>query len=74
MDAALDSHGGSSSVRAGVLELEASSVDIRYMHVDIHNYPVVPVEVRHRGGKHSVKAAINSHLVRPLILGTDVIC
>ena len=48
--------------------VEASSVDIRYMHGDIHSYPVLPVEVRHGEEKHSVKAVINSHLVHPLIL------
>ena len=38
-----------SLVRPGAL-VEASSVDIRCVHGDIHSYPVVPVEISH-GGK-----------------------
>lgn len=51
--------------------VEASSVDIRYVHGDIHSYTVVPVQITHGGKKHSVKAAVSSCLVHPLILGTD---
>ena len=51
--------------------IEAGCVDIRCVHGDIHRYPVVPVEIRFKAKKHSVKAAVSSRLMHPLILGTD---
>ena len=51
--------------------IEAGGVDIGCVHGDIHTYPVVPVDIRFKGKKHSVKAAVSSHLTHPLILGTD---
>ncbi|XP_059210478.1 uncharacterized protein LOC131989303 [Centropristis striata] len=57
-------------IRPGALR-EAGWVDIRCVHGDIHRYPVVPVEIRFKGKKHSVKAAVSSRLTHPLILGTD---
>ena len=45
-------------------------MDIRCVHGDIHCYPGVPVEIRHGGKKHSVKAVVSSRLVHPL-LSTD---
>ena len=53
-------------IRPGAL-LEAGWVDIRCVHGDIHRYPVVPVEIRYKGKKHSVKAAVSSRLAHPLI-------
>ena len=44
------------------------------MHGDIHSYPVVPVEIRHGGKKHSVGAAVRFRLVHLLILGTGSFC
>ncbi len=32
---------------------------------------MVPVEIRHKGKKHSIKAAVSSCLMHPLILGMD---
>ena len=46
-------------------------VSIRCVHGDIHKYPLVPIEIHYRGKKHSLKAAVSSHLSYPLILGTD---
>ena len=57
-------------VQPGAL-VEASSVDIRCVHGDIHSYTVVPVEIRDGGKKHIIKTAVSLRLVRPLILGTD---
>ncbi|KAM4562630.1 uncharacterized protein PAE49_011040 [Odontesthes bonariensis] len=57
-------------IRPGAL-IEASWVDIKCVHGDIHRYPVVSVEILYKGKKHSVKAAVSSRLVHPLILGTD---
>uniref|UniRef100_A0A8P4KG28 Gypsy retrotransposon integrase-like protein 1 n=1 Tax=Dicentrarchus labrax TaxID=13489 RepID=A0A8P4KG28_DICLA len=57
-------------VRPGTL-VEASWVDIRCVHGDIHRYVVVPVEIRYKGKKHTVKAAVSSRLTHPLVLGTD---
>ncbi|KAM9766884.1 uncharacterized protein ACNS7B_017333 [Menidia menidia] len=59
-----------SLVRPGAL-LEAGCVDIMCVHGDVHRYPVVPVEIRYRGKKHSIKAAVSPRLAHPLILGTD---
>uniref|UniRef100_A0AAQ4P4Q9 CCHC-type domain-containing protein n=1 Tax=Gasterosteus aculeatus aculeatus TaxID=481459 RepID=A0AAQ4P4Q9_GASAC len=59
-----------SLVRPGAL-VEASRVRIRCVHGDVHEYPIVSVEFRHRGKKHSVKAAVSSRLTHPVILGTD---
>ncbi|KAM9717937.1 uncharacterized protein ACNS7B_021418 isoform 1-T1 [Menidia menidia] len=59
-----------SLVRPGAL-LEAGCVDIMCVHGDVHRYPVVPVEIRHRGKKHNLKAAVSPRLAHPLILGTD---
>ena len=57
-------------VRPGAL-VEASWVDVRCIHGDIHRYPVVPVEIRYRGKNHRIQAAVSSRLAHPLILGTD---
>lgn len=46
-------------------------MNIRCVHGDIHRYPVMPVEIRCTGKMHSVKAAVSSSLMHPLILGTD---
>ncbi|KAK0146087.1 hypothetical protein N1851_014658 [Merluccius polli] len=51
--------------------VEASSVLVRCIHGDVHEYPLVPIEIRWGGGKHSVKAAVSSSLAHPLILGLD---
>ena len=51
--------------RPGAL-VEAFSVEIRCVHGNIHSHPVV----FSMGEKHSVKAAISSRLMHPLILGT----
>ncbi len=37
----------------------------------VHRYPVVPVEITHKGKKRSIKAVVSSRLMHPLILGTD---
>ncbi|XP_064177503.1 uncharacterized protein LOC135247687 isoform X1 [Anguilla rostrata] len=51
--------------------LEASRVSIRCVHGDLHEYPIVSVEIRCQGKKHKIKAAVSSRLSHPLILGTD---
>ena len=43
-------------------------MDIRCVHRDIQSYPVMPLEIRH-ARKISIKAAVSSCLVYPLILG-----
>ena len=57
-------------VRPGAL-LEASWVEIRCVHGDIHRYPIVLVQIKYKGKTHSVKAAVSSRLAHPMILGTD---
>uniref|UniRef100_A0AAQ4REK5 Gypsy retrotransposon integrase-like protein 1 n=1 Tax=Gasterosteus aculeatus aculeatus TaxID=481459 RepID=A0AAQ4REK5_GASAC len=57
-------------VRHGAL-VEASRVSIKCVHGDIHDYPVVPIEIRFGGKKHRVRVAVSSRLTHPLILGTD---
>uniref|UniRef100_A0AAQ4RXT8 CCHC-type domain-containing protein n=1 Tax=Gasterosteus aculeatus aculeatus TaxID=481459 RepID=A0AAQ4RXT8_GASAC len=57
-------------VRPGAL-VEASRVSIKCVHGDIHDYPVVPIEIRFGGKKHRVRVAVSSRLTHPLILGTD---
>ena len=51
--------------------VEASSVSVRCIHRDVHEYPLVPIKIRCGGKKHSVKAAVSSSLTHPLILGLD---
>ena len=51
--------------------VEVSSVSVRCIHGDVHEYPLVPIEIRCGGKKHSVKAAVSSSLTHPLILGLD---
>jgi hypothetical protein len=51
--------------------VEASSVSVRCIHGDVHEYPLVPIEIRHGRRKYSVKAAVSSSLMHPLILGLD---
>ena len=57
-------------VRPGAL-VEAARVRIKSVHGDIHEYPVVPVEIWFKGKKYSTKVAGSSHLTHPLILGTN---
>ncbi|XP_062418320.1 uncharacterized protein LOC134129059 [Pungitius pungitius] len=59
-----------SLVRPGAL-VEASRVRIRCVHGDIHEYPIVSVELRFKGKKYRIKVAVSSHLTHPVILGTD---
>uniref|UniRef100_A0AAQ4Q9F2 Gypsy retrotransposon integrase-like protein 1 n=1 Tax=Gasterosteus aculeatus aculeatus TaxID=481459 RepID=A0AAQ4Q9F2_GASAC len=58
-------------VRPGAL-VEASRVSIKCVHGDIHDYPVVPIEIRFGSKKHRVRVAVSSRLTHPLILGTDL--
>ena len=51
--------------------VEASSVLVKCIHGDVHEYPLVPIEISCGGKKHSVKAAVSSSLTHPLILGLD---
>lgn len=37
--------------------------DIRRVHGDIHIHPVVPVDIRHGGKKHNIKAVVSLLLV-----------
>ena len=46
-------------------------MSIRCVHGDVHKYPIVAVEIRQQGKKHSIQAAVSSRLSHPLILGTD---
>ncbi|XP_077936125.1 uncharacterized protein LOC144383152 [Gasterosteus aculeatus] len=57
-------------VRPGAL-VEADRVRIRCVHGDVHEYPVVSVEIRYAGKKHRMRVAVSSHLTHPVILGTD---
>ncbi|XP_062415775.1 uncharacterized protein LOC134107852 [Pungitius pungitius] len=59
-----------SLVRPGAL-VEASRVKIRCVHGDIHEYPIVSVELRFKGRKYRIKVAVSSHLTHSVILGTD---
>ncbi|KAM9703301.1 uncharacterized protein ACNS7B_002035 isoform 1-T1 [Menidia menidia] len=56
-------------VRPGALLV--GCVDIMCAHGDVHRYSVVPVEIRYKGKKHSIKGAVSPRLAHPLILGTD---
>jgi len=60
-----------SLVRPGALVAVSSWVNIRYVHGDIHKYPLVPVEIKFKGKTHKLKAAVSSRFTHPLILGTD---
>ena len=40
--------------------VEASSVPVRCIHRDVHEYPLVPIEIRYGGKKHRVKAGVSS--------------
>lgn len=51
--------------------VEASWVSVRCVHGDIHDYPVVSGEIRHREKKHRVKAVVSSRQSHPLLLGID---
>ena len=60
-----------SLVRPEALINVSSWVEIVCVHGDVHKYPVVPVEIRYKGKKHRVKAAVSPRLLHPLILGHD---
>ena len=51
--------------------VEASSISVRCIHRDVHEYPLVPIEICYGGKKHRIKAADSSSLTHPLILGLD---
>ena len=57
-------------VRPGAL-VEASRVSVRCIHGDVHEYPMVPIEIRYMAKTHRVKAAVTPSLTQPLILGLD---
>lgn len=50
--------------------LEAEWVVVRCVHVDIHKYPMGPVEIM-SGTTHRLKAVVSSSLMHPLNFGTD---
>lgn len=51
--------------------LEAEWVVVRCVHVDIHKYPMGPVEINYVGTTHRLKAVVSSSLMHPLNFGTD---
>ncbi|XP_061757255.1 uncharacterized protein LOC133553258 [Nerophis ophidion] len=57
-------------VRPGALRM-GTRVRVKCVHGDIHEYPIVPVEIFFKGKKHNVKVAVNSRLAHPLILGIN---
>ncbi|XP_061918090.1 uncharacterized protein LOC133659350 [Entelurus aequoreus] len=57
-------------VRPGALK-RATRVKIRCIHGDVHEYPIVPVQILYEGQKHKVKVAVSVHLTHPVILGTN---
>ncbi len=59
-----------SLVQQGALDM-SRKVKVRCVHGDVVGYPLVPVGIQFRRKKHSIRVAVNPHLRRPLILGTD---
>ncbi|XP_061767902.1 uncharacterized protein LOC133559923 [Nerophis ophidion] len=57
-------------VRPGALR-HATRLKIRCVHGDVHEYPIVPVEIWYDGQKHRVEVAVSTHLSHPVILGTN---
>ena len=52
--------------------VEASSVTVRCIHRDVHEYlSMVPIGISYGGRTHRVMAAASPSLMHPLILGLD---
>lgn len=51
--------------------LEAEWVELSCVHGDIHEHPIVQLQIKYKGKTHRVKAGVNPQLTHPLILGTD---
>ena len=50
---------------------EAFRVSVRCVHGDVHEYPLVPIEICYMGKTHRVKAVVSPSLTHPLVLGLD---
>lgn len=46
-------------------------MEVKCVHRDIHQYPVVSLVLKFKGKKHRVKTAVSPRLLYPLILGPD---
>jgi len=68
--ALLDSGSSQTLIHQSLVRPEAL-VRIGFIHGDLHDYPLVTLELRHQGKKHNVKAAVSSRLTCPLLLGTN---
>lgn len=51
--------------------VDVSWVTIGCIHEDLHDYPLVTLEISHQGLKHRIKAAVSSRLTCALLLRTD---
>lgn len=51
--------------------LEAELVKVKCGHGDVHEYPIVPLLIKFKGGMHIVNAAVSSHPSHPINLSTN---
>ncbi len=72
----VDSGCNQTSIHQNLVQPEALDtscmVQVRCVHRDVAEYPVVHLAIQFRGQKHNVEVAVNPHLWHPLILGTNL--
>ncbi len=59
-----------SLIQPGALD-KSHVVQVRCVHGDVVEYPLMILAIQFWGQKHNVEVAVNSHLRQPLILGTN---